>query len=208
MRMKEESEKRKKVSFSEEDVFLLSERYNASTVLKLLQEMANYPHSKFEWDELVKKTSTGISNAGEYQMLWRHLAYGHALVENFEDAAQPLDDDSDLECEREALPPVTKETALEAAACVKLMIASHTLSESSPTSAVIEAPLTINVPVCGSSKIPNGSSQPFNLVEETNITFPVTVPRRMTRPNKSSTRAMKTKGWSEEEDKQLLAAVQ
>ena len=59
-------------------------------MLTLLQEMANYPDSKFDWIKLVEQTSTGICNAREYQMLWRHLAYGHALEENLDDNAQPL----------------------------------------------------------------------------------------------------------------------
>jgi len=64
-------------------------RYDAPTVLTLLQELANYPHSKFNWYDLAAKTSTGISKAREYQMLWRHLAYGHSM-ENLDDDAQPL----------------------------------------------------------------------------------------------------------------------
>jgi len=64
-------------------------RYDARTVLTLLQELANYPHSKFNWNDLVAKTSTEISNAREYQMLWRHLAYGHSM-EILDHDAQPL----------------------------------------------------------------------------------------------------------------------
>lgn len=58
--------------------------------MTLLQELANYPDSKFDWDDLVAKTSTGISNAREYQMLWRHLAYGHSFDENSDLDNQPL----------------------------------------------------------------------------------------------------------------------
>lgn len=66
-------------------------RYDASTVLTLLQEVASHPNWKMNWKELVEKTSTGISSAKEYQMLWRHLAYGHPLIhEEFEDGAPPL----------------------------------------------------------------------------------------------------------------------
>lgn len=106
--------KSKKASFSEEDATSLTQRsliylylmycslsyvlsfyfglcrYDATTVLTLLQEIAHYPHAKIDWNELVKKTSTGISSAREYQMLWRHLAYRDALSDNFEDGAQPL----------------------------------------------------------------------------------------------------------------------
>lgn len=48
--------------------------------MKLLQEMAYYADTKMDWNELVKKTSTGITNAREYQLLWRHLAYRDSLV--------------------------------------------------------------------------------------------------------------------------------
>ncbi|MED6183433.1 hypothetical protein PIB30_037862 [Stylosanthes scabra] len=154
-------------------------------------------------------------------MVWRHLAYRHALAENLEDGAEPLDDDSDLECELEVSPPVSAESVSEAAACVKVMIASRTLSESTPSSSTIEAPLTITVPVCHSSKTPSGSSQASNLVQGTNVIFPVTV-QRQTLPTAPSTDGIETKGlgggnmaskrkrkaWSEEEDIQLRAAVQ
>ena len=101
------------------------------------------------------------------------------------------------------------------------MIASRALSESTPSSSTIEAPLTINVPVCHSSGTPNECSQSSNLMQGTNIIFPVTV-QRQTLPNVSSTDGIETKGlgggsnaskrkrkaWSEEEDIQLRAAVQ
>ncbi|KAL5190388.1 hypothetical protein HKD37_04G009838 [Glycine soja] len=213
--------KNKKVSFTEEDAVTLMQRYDATTVFTLLQEVAHYPHPKIDWCELVKKSATEISNAREYQMLWRHLAYRHSLPEIFEDGDEPLDDDSDLECELEAFPPVSVECASEAAACVKVMIASRTLSESAPSSSTIEAPLTINVPVCHSSRTPIENSQPSNLMQGTSIIFPVTV-QRQTLPTISSTDGIETKGivggnmaskrkrkaWSEEEDMQLRAAVQ
>ncbi|XP_027355429.1 uncharacterized protein LOC113865219 [Abrus precatorius] len=214
--------KNKKVSFTEEDAATLIQRYDATTVLALLQEVAAHcPNSKIDWNELVKKTSTGISNAREYQMLWRHLAYREALPENFDDGVEPLDDDSDLECELEALPLVSVESSAEATACVKVMIASCTLSESTPSSSTIEAPLTINVPVCHSSRTPIESSQPSNLMQGSSIIFPVTV-QRQTLPTVSSSDGIESKGlvggnmaskrkrkaWSEEEDMQLRAAVQ
>jgi hypothetical protein len=60
-------------------------RYDAATVLTVLQELTHYTESKFDWNELVKKTTSGISNAREYQMLWRHLAYRYNLPENFDE---------------------------------------------------------------------------------------------------------------------------
>ncbi|ESW13267.1 hypothetical protein PHAVU_008G182100 [Phaseolus vulgaris] len=203
-----------KVPFSEENAASLLQRYDARTLLTLLQELANYPHSKFNWNDLVAKTSTGISNAREYQMLWRHLAYGQSM-ENLDHDAQPLDDDSDLEGEREALPRLKRETATEAAAFVQVIIASFKLSESTPTSSVIQAPLIINAPKCDSSNKESSRTQ------DTDIIFPVTV-KRKTLPNASSTRVVEASGsvsgntsikkkrepWSEQEDMQLRDAVQ
>lgn len=65
--------------------FVVLCRYDPTTVFTVLQELSHYPAwKKFDWDELVKKTSSGISNAREYQMLWRHLAYRYSLPEDFE----------------------------------------------------------------------------------------------------------------------------
>lgn len=65
-------------------------RYTATTVLALLQEVAHCPGVKIDWNALVQNTSTGISDAREYQMLWRHLAYRHALLDKLEDGAHPM----------------------------------------------------------------------------------------------------------------------
>ena len=59
-------------------------------MLALLQEVAQVQDVKIDWNNLVKKTSTGISNAREYQMLWRHLAYRQALAERLDDGAEPM----------------------------------------------------------------------------------------------------------------------
>lgn len=56
----------------------------------MLQEVAQFQGVKIDWNELVKKTSTGITNAREYQTLWRHLAYRGALPETLEDGDEPL----------------------------------------------------------------------------------------------------------------------
>ncbi|XP_057728275.1 uncharacterized protein LOC130944126 isoform X1 [Arachis stenosperma] len=216
-----EKKPNKLVPFTEQDAARIAQRYDATTVLTLLQEVAHAqcPNAKIDWNELVKRTSTGISNAREYQMLWRHLAYGHALLENLENGAEPLDDDSDLEYEVEALPPISSEVASETVACVKVMIAS--LSESTPSSSTIEAPLTIHAPVCNSSKTSNKGSQSSSLMQGTEIIFPVTI-KRQTLPAVSLTDNIESKGldgsnmaskkrkiaWSEEEDNLLRDAVQ
>ncbi|XP_058786280.1 uncharacterized protein LOC131660933 isoform X2 [Vicia villosa] len=213
--------KSKKLTFSQIDAITVAERYDPTTVFTVLQELSHYPAwKKFDWDELVKKTSSGISNAREYQMLWRHLAYRYSLPDDF-DADDPMDDDSDLDYELEPLPSISAESTPECSACVKVMIASRTLSESTPSSSTIEAPLTVNFPVCHSFITPGEISQPSNLMERTSITIPVTV-QRQTLPTVSSSDALETKGtvggtmaskrkrkaWSEEEDNQLRAAVQ
>lgn len=45
---------------------------------------------KIDWNALAEKTSSGVSSAREYQMLWRHLAYGDPFLEELDDDAQPL----------------------------------------------------------------------------------------------------------------------
>lgn len=65
-------------------------RYDTMTILKLLQEMAYYAKPKMDWNELVKKTTTGITNAREYQLLWRHLAYRDSLLPVEDDAQLPV----------------------------------------------------------------------------------------------------------------------
>lgn len=65
-------------------------RYSATTVLALLQEVTHSAEVNMDWNALVKNTSTGISDAREYQMLWRHLAYHHTLLHKFDHGAQPL----------------------------------------------------------------------------------------------------------------------
>lgn len=102
------------------------------------------------------------------------------------------------------------------------MIASVSMSQSTPTSLTIEAPLTINVPTHASFS--TTYSQPY-YIQEKNINFPVIV-ERQPRSNiinvPSTTKDLqenelvnhntpiqkKRKIWSEEEDMQLQAAVQ
>ncbi|XAR48493.1 hypothetical protein NMG60_11031327 [Bertholletia excelsa] len=215
--MVEKTKKHKKGTISEEDIANLLHRYSATTVLALLQEVAQFPDSKIDWKELVKKTRTGISNAREYQMLWRHLAYRDALVDKLDDGAEPMDDDSDLECELEAFPPVSNEALTEAAACVKVLIASGLQSDSSLLNGLtVEAPLTINIPNSQLSRAPADNAQ----MQGTNITIPVSVQKQV--PNVTSTEGLdgngsasgnmaprrKRKLWSEAEDLELIAAVQ
>ncbi|GAV66841.1 Myb_DNA-binding domain-containing protein [Cephalotus follicularis] len=219
--MIEKAKKQKKCSIREEDISTLLQRYSANTVLALLQEVgAENPGERFDWEALVKKTSTGISNAREYQMLWRHLAYRSSLIDNLEDQAQPLDDDSDIEYDLEAFPVVSSEAAAEAAACVKVLIASGLPSDSSlPNSSTVEAPLTINIPNRRLFGAPSENSQSCRLIQGVNITIPVSVQKQHL-PTVTSSELLengsasssiparrKRKPWSEEEDQELMAAV-
>ncbi|VFQ74218.1 unnamed protein product [Cuscuta campestris] len=220
--MLEKSNKRKKCYVSEDDVSALLDRYDARTVLALLQEVAQVPDVKIDWNELVKKTTTGIKNAREYQMLWRHLAYRHGLVDRLDDGALPLEDDSDLECELEATPAVGSEASAEAAAYVKVIIASGMLSESCLSNGTtVEAPLTINIPTAQTCRNPSENSCQSISMQGTNITIPVSV---QIQPSPIVTTAegldtngtcnqnlpprRKRKPWSEAEDLELIAAVQ
>ncbi|XP_062082876.1 uncharacterized protein LOC133789147 [Humulus lupulus] len=216
--MVESSKKQTKGLISEEEIATLLHRYSATTVLTLLHEVSNCSGFKIDWNALAEKTSTGISNANEYQMLWRHLAYRQSLLETFEDGAgaQPMDDDSDLEYELEAFPTISGEPLAEAAACVKVLIASVSSSDSIPCGSTVEAPLTINIPNGQSSRALEQSSCSM---QGTNITVPVSVQKQ---PVPSATIAdqdmnglaggnlqrRKRKPWSEAEDLELIAAVQ
>ncbi|OVA01852.1 SANT/Myb domain [Macleaya cordata] len=212
--------KTKKGLISEDDVALVLRRYNAPTVLAVLREVAQFPDVKIDWNALVKKTSTGISNAREYQMLWRHLAYCDMLGEKVEEA-EPLDDDSDLEYELEAFPPVSDEASVEAAACVKVMLASGLPDDSGPPNrATVEAPLTINIPNGQATRDPSDNPQP-SCSKGTNITVSVSV-QKQPLPTVTTAEGLdgsgsaagglparrKRKPWTLEEDMELIAAVQ
>ncbi|KAH0469564.1 hypothetical protein IEQ34_001122 [Dendrobium chrysotoxum] len=78
-------------SFGSFNLLPALQRYGASTIFTLLQEVSQATEKDvtMDWRTLVKATSTGISNAQEYQMLWRHLAYRDPL-EKVEDGGEPL----------------------------------------------------------------------------------------------------------------------
>ncbi|KAM1014246.1 hypothetical protein EV1_043756 [Malus domestica] len=177
--MVEKTKEPKKGSITEEDTATLLQRYAPTTVLALLQEVANSPKGKIDWNRLVAKTSTGISNAREYQMLWRHLAYREALLDKLDNGAQPLDDDSDLEYEVEAYPAVSAEASTEAVACVKVLISSGLSSDSSHQNGLTVEVTTTTVETAeGDDALGNGMA-----------------PRK------------RRKNWSEAEDLELIAAV-
>ncbi|XP_077234121.1 uncharacterized protein LOC143876271 [Tasmannia lanceolata] len=212
----------KKSSISEDDVSLLLQRYTATTILALLQEVAQFAGVKIDWNTLVKKTSTGISSAREYQMLWRHLAYCDRLEQKLDDdGAEPLDDDSDLEFELEPVPFLSNEASTEAAACVKVLLASALPNKSGSLNlSTVEAPLTINIPNGLASHTPHKSKLAC-FAQGTNITVPVSVLKQPL-PTVPSVEGLdgnggvstslpvkrKRKLWTAEEDMKLIAAVQ
>ncbi|KAK4435686.1 hypothetical protein Salat_0732100 [Sesamum alatum] len=219
--MVDKSRKRKKGSISEEDVSTLLQRYSVNTVLALLQEVAQVAGEKIDWHEMVKNTATGISGAREYQMLWRHLAYGETLIDQFDHDANLMDDDSDLEYELEAFPAVGREASAEAAACVKVLIASGYANDTQlPNNSTIEAPLTINIPSSKALMTPSDGSLFANEIQGTNISIPVSVQKQPLssgicgekKPNGTSGVNLpprrKRRGWSMEEDMILTAAVE
>ncbi|XP_073288047.1 uncharacterized protein [Primulina huaijiensis] len=201
--MADESKSPKKGSITEEDAAALLERYSVETLLTLLQEVERVAGDKMDWDELVKNTATGISCAREYQMLWRHLAYGNMLEDQIDSDAEPMDDDSDLEFDMKASPAATNEESALAEACVKVLIASGSNNSNPPDDSTIDAPLTINV---RSSKAPPASSDSSLLadaIQGTNVTIPVSVQK-----STGGLTPSRRRDWSKEEDMKLTASVQ
>ncbi|KFK43270.1 hypothetical protein AALP_AA1G102200 [Arabis alpina] len=208
------SNDQRKRKISEGDIATLLQRYDVKTILRLLQEMSYYSEVKMDWNELVKKTTTGITNAREYQLLWRHLSYRYPLLPVDEDA-QPLDDDSDMECELEVSPAVSSEATMEAIAYVKVMAAAYVPNESDILDdSTVEAPMTINIPY----SLPEGTKEPSESPWSSrgmNITFPVCLQKASSTEgmngNGSACSSMavrkKRKIWSSDEDKVLIAAV-
>ncbi|CAA7050398.1 unnamed protein product [Microthlaspi erraticum] len=209
--MVDSSNKKRKASISEGDIATLLQRYDTMTILKLLQEMAHYAEPKMDWNELVRKSTTGITSAREYQLLWRHLAYRNSLLP-VEDGAQLPDDDSDMECELETSPAVSVDVVSEAMAHVKVIAASYVPSESDiPEDSMVEAPLTINIPY-GLQRGPQDPSDSYWSSRGLNITFPVSLQKAADGPNgnglaTSIAPRKRRKKWSSEEDDELIAAV-
>eukprot|EP00252_Welwitschia_mirabilis_P010082 TRINITY_DN23198_c0_g1_i1.p1 TRINITY_DN23198_c0_g1~~TRINITY_DN23198_c0_g1_i1.p1 ORF type:complete len:692 (+),score=176.88 TRINITY_DN23198_c0_g1_i1:179-2254(+) len=204
---------------TEADTGVLLNRYSATTVLALLHEISRHANAKINWNYLIKHTATGITNAREYQMLWRHLAYRKELSDGYEEDAQPLEDDSDLEFEIESSPAVGPDALAEAAACVKVLASSGTSNDSSqPGQSTVEAPLTINVP---SSIKALDMQENQKQASGMNITVPVSIQKQQiptvscsegiegnASTNSSHPVRKKRKLWTLEEDNELIAAVQ
>ncbi|XP_075508416.1 uncharacterized protein LOC142545244 isoform X2 [Primulina tabacum] len=200
--MADESKSPKKGSITEEDAAALLERYSVETLLTLLQEVERVAGDKIDWDELVKNTATGISSAREYQMLWRHLAYGNMLEDQIDSDAEPMDDDSDLEFDMKASPAATNEESALAEACVKVLIASGSNNSNPPADSTIDAPLAINVRSSKASTASSDSSLLADAIQGHNVIIPVSV-QKLTGGLTPSRR-----DWSKEEDMKLTASVQ
>ncbi|XP_073013861.1 uncharacterized protein [Typha latifolia] len=213
---------KKKGSISEDDVSVLLQRYTATTILALLQEVSQFAGVKIDWNSLVKRSTTGITNAREYQMLWRHLAYKDALLEKVDDSPEPLDDDSDLEFELEAVPSVSAEASSDVAACVKALISSGSPRELGPSHRTsLDAPLTLHTP---NDQVPRAPSDKQQLARNArgNNTAAIVSYQKQSLPSGTSVEALdgnalvgssappkkKRKLWTEEEDLELIAAVQ
>ncbi|KAI3837816.1 hypothetical protein MKW98_004874 [Papaver atlanticum] len=202
------SKKRKKGLISGEEIASLLTRY----------KVAQHPDVKIDWNAL--------------QKLWRYLAYCGSLPETVEEKLeeQPLDDaDSDLEYELEAFPPATDEASLEAAAYVKVLLASGLSDDAggSPATPCSLKGINITVPVSVQKQSP-----PAVTMEGINITVPVSVqkqsPPAVTTTDKgldgtvvttakgldgtvanaaNQPAKRKRKPWTMEEDNELIAAV-
>ncbi|CAH8377470.1 unnamed protein product [Eruca vesicaria subsp. sativa] len=205
------SNKKRKELISEGDIATLLQRYDTVTILKLLAEMAYYAEQKMDWNELVKKTNTGITSAREYQLLWRHLAYRETLVP-VDDNTLLQDDDSDMEFELEATPAVSVDATTEAVAHVKVIAASYVPSDSDiPEDSICEAPLTINIPY-GLQRMSQEQSDSHWSSRGMNITFPISLQKAAEGHNGNGLASTagprkKRKKWSAEEDAELIAAV-
>ncbi|KAL1552600.1 CUE domain-containing protein-like protein isoform X2 [Salvia divinorum] len=221
--MVNKSKKGKKSTISEDDMSAVLERYSLDTVLGLLQEVDQAAAGvKINWREVVKNSATGISGAREYQMLWRHLTYGEPLIDQLDDDAEPLDDDSDLEHEVEPLPAIGREASVEAAACVNVLIASgYPNNFKLPNNSTIEAPLTINVPNTKAVCAPSDGSHLSSIIRGTkNVTISVSVQKQPLssgvsgekKPNNEVAEVnlssrKRRRSWSLEEDTKLTASV-
>ncbi|XP_078172484.1 uncharacterized protein LOC144566346 [Carex rostrata] len=204
---------RRKGSISEDDVSLILQRYPATAVVALLQEVSQVASCapKIDWKKLVKRTATGITCAREYQMLWRHLAYRDKLPGKIEENAEPLDDDSDLEFEVEAVPKPNEEGLSEAKACVKIILnptgtdPSSTHNNTTANENTPRVPFDKQQPACtlrgtynnfqSTDQKPNQQSIMGSSVDATDIAG-------------SAPPKKKRKQWSKEEDADLTALVQ
>ncbi|KAL6899199.1 hypothetical protein ACP4OV_005857 [Aristida adscensionis] len=206
---------KRKRPLSEDDVYLLLHRYAPGTILTALQEVAQHAEGRrIDWKAVVRKTTTGITSAREYQMLWRYFAYNHELQETFDAPDVPLADDSDLECEVESVPCPSKDALSEASAFAKMLISGSSREQASGHRVNLEAP-ALNSPTEKIVRVPSDKqlAQSHRL---SNVTGPVTQKQAShigpssdpLDANGPSKKKKKPKTWSKEEDADLAAAVE
>ncbi|KAH9621891.1 hypothetical protein KSS87_019080 [Heliosperma pusillum] len=187
----------KKLPFTEEDAYSLLQRYPAATILSVLREVAQYPSVKINWENLLKKTNSGIKSAAELQLLWRHLAYRHSLPIPPSPSSSPSDDDSDLEFDLEPLPPVSAEATFEAANCVKVLACGSASEHGSMTIAEPELPNGHASRLFGSDNaaaaLSSGQSEGIDVSASVMA---------------NANYLKKKRKWTDEEDSKLLAGVQ
>lgn len=206
---------------SEDDAYALIQRHGASKIFTLLQEISQATEKDvtIDWRTLVKTTSTGISSAREYQMLWRHLAYRDPF-ENIEDGGEPLSDDSDLECELETISNLSNEALSEVDCCVKALLYSGAVGDCGPfVASTVEAPPTTCTPNDQASTAPpdkqhlnrynrfaNGAASLSQNQKMSNGAFIDRIDGNGSL-NSVFPAKKKRKLWSKEEDMELIAAV-
>ncbi|XP_044427318.1 nascent polypeptide-associated complex subunit alpha, muscle-specific form [Triticum aestivum] len=207
---------KRKRDLSEDEVYLILHKYSPATILTALQEVAQHAERRsIDWRALVAKTATGITSAREYQMLWRYIAYRHDFIENTEDiGAQPLGDESDLECEIEPFPKPSNEAAAEASRFAKILIYGPSREQCSSHRVNSEVPL-LNTP---NEKIPRVPSdkQLAQSHRLTNGTGPISNSKQASHTglspdpfdgNGPHKKTKKPKAWSNKEDADLMDGV-
>uniref|UniRef100_A0ACD5ZAS2 Uncharacterized protein n=1 Tax=Avena sativa TaxID=4498 RepID=A0ACD5ZAS2_AVESA len=206
---------KRKRDLSEDDVYLILHKYTPATILTALQEISKHAgRRRIDWRALVAKTSTGITSAREYQMLWRYFAYRHDFVENVDDSAQPLGDESDLECEIEPFPTPSSEAVAEASGFAKILMYGSSREQAFSHRVNSEVPV-LNTP---NEKIPRVPSEkqlgPSHRL--TNGIGPVSSSKQASHTglspdpfdgNGPHKKKKKPKPWSKEEDADLTTGV-
>ncbi|KAG6547566.1 hypothetical protein Mapa_011015 [Marchantia paleacea] len=212
-------------------------RYSAVTVMGLIREIARCESSKLDFNALVKKSTTGISCAREYQALWRHIAYRAELDDTYEEDAELLEDDSDLEFELEPAPSVSPEVAAEAATWVKADMqrfgivapkrkgdllsklksrdadSASTVGNQAPASSGLSASATDlsakGAPVAASAPAWDaGTTSPTGTTNQISSVTPESPSAATTRMALGQSERKKRKLWTQEEDQELIAAVE
>ncbi|BBM98038.1 protein Mp1R-MYB6 [Marchantia polymorpha subsp. ruderalis] len=227
----------KKGTLCESEIGQILRRYSAVTVMGLIREIARCESSKLDFNALVKKSSTGISCAREYQALWRHIAYRAELDDAYEEDAELLEDDSDLEFELEPAPSVSPEVAAEAANWVKADMqrfgivapkrkgdlltklksrdadSASTVGNQAPASSGLSASATDisakGAPAAASAPAWDaGTTSPTGTTNQISSATPESPSAASTRIALGQSERKKRKLWTQEEDQELIAAVE